>query len=1740
MRAFGLFGLLFAGLTAVAGPTLIDLSKAVNMGFRDEVDGDKKGGWTDQGGNDFRTMPVGRQTLCGVPFTILDPAKNNGKGCLVLNGAGRDYFAGEATATVNASGGAIAFLHTLAWGDRDPVATYVVTYADGKTLDVPIRQGKEIVGWWGTPETDNVKVAIIGKNLAARKVSVQAWVWTNPRPGKVIESITFRSTGSKGIPIIVAATVLDKPVALKSELPPRPELPLPGFTMIEAESFKSFNVPPSKEPNDEDKAGLGKKVYDTWPDPKFSGGHLFEIKPPAAQRLQMDAKPQWLKDKELRLEYEFDADKDATYTFWARIGPANNYSEFLWRVDDGEPGTITYDNPFLDMWDISFWVTLGWVKLGEHELKAGRHILHIVVPKPGKGTAAAAMNSLENDLEEELGLGGIDEKKGSKGKGKEKKKQRRWGVMADCFAVSRIPFQPCGTLQAGEKFNTVKWLDEPARNAALDFSSETLKSDGARDIFELDGLWEMARDQEPIPSPHLDDEKKLRGPLTEMPDPKTLSWLGVRIPHLGDKRDLLSMLHRRWYRKFVALPKDLDGKRVKLHFGESNYTTSVFVNGNLCGTHFGGYVPFSIDITDALEPGKSNEIMVGVKGLGYYRREYRPEVPWYFKQGFSRQMLVPGRTGWHKANPDGIAGSVWIETQGAVNANYLFVQSKFADRKIVCSAEVSNNTGAAFTGKVSYAVTDRQGGEVSAVGEAQLSLAPGETKEVSVTGSAAKLTPWFPGKPHLYQIRVVIRDANGKPVDVAQDTFGYREITLDGRFIRINGKRMNFRSVITGKGATIEDVVGHWREYNCNTIRLPHSGWNRHFKKDPQRSTLCYCDENGIMVRFNSQINGMFIDLATNSDEFWQNATDYLVKFTKAYRNHPSVIIWTSENELDLISNMANHKWFKEKQWKMMTASKRVDPTRPVMGDGAGDLLGKCEMCNWHYCEVGPIVDPNDLRSMQEGAGLGQGAVYPDNAYTLERVASKCVRRPWDRKRPLWVGETYFYSGKVKWQGWIGGDEALSGRLAANVASARFINMLVRGYRWADVAGFNMFVSFDRIPGEKIKRSLAPIAVFAREYNRNFYTGQSIKRTVRVFNDTLDPGPIRFEWALTSRGKTLDQGSSTHRLAAGFSKELGIEVKVPAGITQRAEAELVFRLLRLGKEVFSERTPVALHPPVATIANPAELDIWLYDPKEVLAPWLRKRGVAPQQLARLSAVKDKSGLLIVGPHAVSGRADGALRFAAAFAGAGGRVLVLEQKKPVPGSALPVPVRTAAAASSFAYPRGAHPALNGIRERDLCCWAADHVVFEGSYQRTPHWPVIVEASSKDGMNLAPVVELGWGRGHYILSQLRLQPNLNREPIADRILRNFIAYLLAKPRRPARLAMMPSKNGGEELVLKDYKLKWKKIDRGLGFEMAIEGNYTDADVIMLPGTKKAVGALAGSKQGLQAFGERGGWVLINGLAGNAHGALSKTVGESLIVRPVGQERITVAAKSDPLMAGIGNHDFYREPNLTREQLLESKFLHGDAPLSSGVFSGAVVYRDVCPLTRFESLYNGLTSEDHWKYIAYRGRDPLTLNFRRPFTISRVVLRENRHYNWMQEIALTLGNDKKPTLVKQIPAVRRAITYEFKPRKVSSITLTPTKIKQLKGGPTGWDIVEIHRVLPESFTRRVVPLTRPAGIVKFPIGRGGIILNLLPLNHPMSQRVLLQLLQNLGVPRDEKKQAGGLLGDDDDGALNLDDLE
>ena len=189
----------FSGVNASACVPL-NLRSAANMGLIDEIDGDQKGGWLDQGDRDLRELTPGKKTLAGVPFEILNPEENNGKSCVMLRSAVRPYFASKAEIPCGLKAARLFFLHGGGWlSGEGEAARYVIRYQDHSTKSVPVRIRQEIADWNGLNHLPGAKLAWKGKNPVFSRIGLYAMEWRNPFPGKTIRSVElYPSSDKKG------------------------------------------------------------------------------------------------------------------------------------------------------------------------------------------------------------------------------------------------------------------------------------------------------------------------------------------------------------------------------------------------------------------------------------------------------------------------------------------------------------------------------------------------------------------------------------------------------------------------------------------------------------------------------------------------------------------------------------------------------------------------------------------------------------------------------------------------------------------------------------------------------------------------------------------------------------------------------------------------------------------------------------------------------------------------------------------------------------------------------------------------------------------------------------------------------------------------------------------------------------------------------------------------------------------------------------------------------------------------------------------------------------------------------------------------------------------------------------------------------------------------------------------------------------------------------------------------------
>ena len=168
-----------------------------------------------------------------------------------------------------------------------------------------------------------------------------------------------------------------------------------------------------------------------------------------------------------------------------------------------------------------------------------------------------------------------------------------------------------------------------------------------------------------------------------------------------------------------------------------------------------------------------------------------------------------------------------------------------------------------------------------------------------------------------------------------------------------------------------------------------------------------------------------------------------------------------------------------------------------------------------------------------------------------------------------------------------------------------------------------------------------------------------------------------------------------------------------------------------------------------------------------------------------------------------------------------------------------------------------------------------------------------------------------------------------------------------------------------------------------------------------------------------------------------------------------------------------------------------------VSSRVFTAVV---DGAEIASFgggpAKVTNGLTNEDFWQYIHYvrSEGDSLRFRFGRPETITAIRIKPTAApYYFLKDVEIVFDEDKAHALKFTCQRVPGLQAVPMKPRRASTITfnlLNHWPGESAKGKPLmGVDLIEIYRQMPAD---RIVVLTRPGGLAKYPIGKGGIFLN------------------------------------------------
>lgn len=77
-------------------------------------------------------------------------------------------------------------------------------------------------------------------------------------------------------------------------------------------------------------------------------------------------------------------------------------------------------------------------------------------------------------------------------------------------------------------------------------------------------------------------------------------------------QDLMYFFETGWYETSVEIPASYQSELIWLRVGAANYISKVWVNGQYVGSHEGAHLPFEFEISQYVECGQKNTIIVSV------------------------------------------------------------------------------------------------------------------------------------------------------------------------------------------------------------------------------------------------------------------------------------------------------------------------------------------------------------------------------------------------------------------------------------------------------------------------------------------------------------------------------------------------------------------------------------------------------------------------------------------------------------------------------------------------------------------------------------------------------------------------------------------------------------------------------------------------------------------------------------------------------------------------------------------------------------------------------------------------------------------------------------------------------------------------------------------------------------------------------------------------------------------------
>ena len=407
-----------------------------------------------------------------------------------------------------------------------------------------------------------------------------------------------------------------------------------------------------------------------------------------------------------------------------------------------------------------------------------------------------------------------------------------------------------------------------------------------------------------------------------------LSGIGVKNVHIA------------WYARDIRVPRDgvWTDRRVFLVIGACDFATTVWLNSKPVGKHEGGYTPFEFDLTDLLEKGKSNRLVVRVEDKPVQGRQTG-------KQGYG--------------DAKGMWQTVYLEGRSQIHIRQVHFNPDIDRQNVAVSLKLSGSSKTILDFSVSFKDTS--------VKAARQTIPAGQESLVFVL-PVSNPRLWTLEDPYLYDVNLTLGEGE-KEMDRVSSYFGMRQIGTvqlpgsNNRYIALNHKPVYLKMTLDQSfhpegfytfpsDAFMKEEILRAKQIGLNSLRI-------HIKTEIPRK-LYWADKLGLLIMQDVP------NFRGNPDEHARKNWEYTAQrqIARDY-NHPSIFSWILFNESwGLITSAEprkrvylpeTQKWVKS----CYVQAKQADPTR-LVEDNSACLFDHVatDINSWHMYIPGRVWSP--------------------------------------------------------------------------------------------------------------------------------------------------------------------------------------------------------------------------------------------------------------------------------------------------------------------------------------------------------------------------------------------------------------------------------------------------------------------------------------------------------------------------------------------------------------------------------------------------------------------------------------------------------------------------------------------------------------------------------------------------------------------------------------------------------------